>query len=88
MGGNVPFGVASATEIERHRWQSGNDTATGGISINFRKHAKMAWPFKTTAHIASIGNISERHAARVLSGEFEAPATVASALIAEIFKRV
>jgi hypothetical protein len=87
MHSTIPFGVASAREIQRRRCQEGESTATGGIAINFGKHAKLAWPFKTAAHIASIGKISERHAARILSGEFEAPASIATALIAEIFKR-
>lgn len=87
MGINVPFGVASATEIERRRCQPppGDDTR---VSVcNFGKHAKLAWPFKTAAHIASICNISERQAARMLTGEFEPPASVATALMDHIFKR-
>jgi hypothetical protein len=54
---------------------------------NFGKHAKLAWPFKTAAQIAAIGGTSERQAARMLTGEFEPPASVVAALIAEIFRR-
>lgn len=87
MHGNVPFGVASATEIERQRCQEGGRTDTRVSVGNFGRHAKLAWPFKTAAHVASIAGTSERHAARIISGEFEAPGSVIAALIVEITKR-
>lgn len=87
MGRNIPFGTASSREIERHQCQPPTGTDTGVIvAPNWAKYAKIAWPFKTAAHIASIAGTSERHAARWLSGEFEPPACVAAALFAEIFK--
>lgn len=85
MSINVPFAVASAREMQR---QACHPPDTGVIAIpNWVKHAKVAWPFKTAAHLASLAGTSERHAARWLSGEFEPPACVAAALINEIFKR-
>jgi hypothetical protein len=85
MGTNIPFGVASAREIQRQACQRPDARV---IAIpNWVKHAKIAWPFKTAAHLASLAGTSERHAARWLSGEFEPPACVAAALINEIFKR-
>ena len=87
MHGNVPFGVASATEIARQGCQPPT-TADARVSVcNFGKHAKLAWPFKTAAHIAAIAKTSERHAARMLTGEFEPPCTVLAALVVEIMKR-
>lgn len=85
MRGTIPFGVASATQIERRQCQE--PSVTDIRVINFGKHAKIAWPFKTAAHIAAIGKVSERHAARMLSGEFEPTGVIAAALIHEIFKR-
>ncbi len=85
MHGHIPFGTASAREIERHRCQRPEGPATG-VSA-FGKHAKLAWPFKTAAHIASIAGTSERHAARWLTGEFDPPSCVLAALIVEITKR-
>jgi hypothetical protein len=88
MGTHIGFGVASNSEIERRRCQPPNGPDTRVIGIpNWVKHAKIAWPFKTAAHLASLAGTSERHAARWLSGEFEPPACVAAALINEIFKR-
>ena len=87
MGENVPFGVASAREIQRRQCQKPSDADARVIVCNFGKHAKLAWPFKTAAQLAVIGKTSERHAARWLSGEFEPPACVLAALIVEITKR-
>lgn len=87
MHGSVPFSVATATEIERRRCQPADSPDTRVMVCNFGKHAKLAWPFKTAAHIATIANTSERHAARMLTGEFEAPACVITALLVEITKR-
>ena len=88
MSPNIPFGVASSREIERRQCQKPNGNDTDVIAApNWAKHAKIAWPFKTAAHLASLAGTSERHAARWLSGEFEPPACVAAALINEIFKR-
>ena len=74
--------VAQATKIDG-QIQAGTDKI---VSRKFGAHAKLAWPFKTAAHIAAIGNISERHAARIIAGEFEPPAAVLAALIVEITK--
>jgi hypothetical protein len=87
MGDTVPFGLASAREIERQGCQPPLGPDARVIAPHFGKHAKLAWPFKTAAHIAAIANISERHAARILSGEFEPPASVFAALMVEIAKR-
>ena len=88
MSANIPFGVASAREIQRHQCQEPSGAATCVIAApNWARHAKLEWPFKTAAHIAALAGTSERHAARWLSGEFEPPACVAAALIAEIFKK-
>jgi hypothetical protein len=88
MSTNIPFAVASSREIERRRCQPPVSGDAHVIAVpNWAKHAKIAWPFKTAAHLASLAGTSERHAARWLSGEFEPPACVAAALINEIFKR-
>ena len=87
MSGNIPFAVASNSEIERHQCQPTIGADTRVMVYNFGKHARLAWPFKTAAHIATIAGTSERQAARMLTGEFEPPASVVAALISEIFKR-
>ncbi len=87
MHGNVPFGVASATEIERRRCQPAPGPDTRVSVCNFGKHAKLAWPFKTAAQVAAIAGTSERQAARMLTGEFEPPGSVIAALIVDITKR-
>lgn len=86
MLGNVPFGVASATEITRHQCQRPPSNDTRVIPL-FGAVAKLIWPSKTSAHLATIAKTSERHAARWLSGEFEPPAIIIAAIIVEITKR-
>jgi hypothetical protein len=83
MHGNVPFGVASATEL--HRQESRAPTK---MSVNrFGPVAKLIWPIKTAAVLAEIAGREIRTAERWLSGEFEPPASVIAALIVEITKR-
>lgn len=84
----VPFGVASATEIARRQCQEPPRTDTGvSVIPKFGAVAKFIWPLKTAAHVATIAKTSERHAARMLAGEFEPPASVLAALIVEITRR-
>lgn len=55
------------------------------VSRKFGAVAKVLWPFKTAAHLASIAKTNERTAARWLSGEFEPPVCVVLAVVNEIF---
>jgi hypothetical protein len=75
--------TAEATETARHLRQ-GTDIL---VSRKFGAVAKVLWPGKTAAHLAVIGNTSERMAWRWLSGEYEPPAIVIAAIIVEITKR-
>lgn len=72
-----------ATETERQIRQ-GTDKIVSG---NFGRVAKILWPFKTAAHVATIASTNERTAARWMSGEFEPPYVVIEAVMHEIFKR-
>lgn len=83
MHGNVPFGVASATEIQRQK-QTAPDRI---VRPMFGPVAKVLWPFKTAAHLAALANTSERAAARWLSGEIEPPGIVLAAVLVELTKR-
>ena len=83
MHGNVPFGVASATDIHRHQCR-----APTKMSVSkFGPVAKLIWPVKTAAVLAELAGREIRTAERWLSGEFEPPAVVIAALIVEITKR-
>lgn len=57
------------------------------VTRKFGAVAKVLWPDKTAAHIASIAGADERTAKRWLAGEFEPPAIVIAAIIVEITKR-
>jgi hypothetical protein len=57
------------------------------VSRNFGRVAKVLWPFKTAAHLATIAKTNERTAARWLSGEFEPPYVIIEAVMHETFKR-
>lgn len=86
MGMGVYVGNPTLGAIEnQRRIQAGTD---GKVSHRkFGQVAKVLWPFKTAAHIAFIADTTERHAARMLAGEFEPPAIVIAAIIVEITKR-
>ena len=84
MSGNIPFAVASATEINR-RGPSRYDEIVG--PTKFGRIAKIVWPFKTTAVLADIGKTTTRSAERWLSGENEPPASIVAAMLVEILKR-
>ncbi len=72
-----------ATEIQG-QFRPGQDKI---VTRKFGAVAKVLWPDKTAAHIASIAGADERTAKRWLAGEFEPPAIVIAAIIVEITKR-
>lgn len=85
MGINVPFGIASATEIARRDCRR-PDRIVG--RPKFGAVAKVLWPPpKTAAALASIANVSERTAERWLSGEIAPPYEIIEAVMHETFKR-
>lgn len=84
MHGNVPFGVASATEINRRSCR--DPTKLSGRK--FGAVARIIWPNKTAATVAAIAGRDQRTAERWISGEFEPPAVVIAAVIVEITKPV
>jgi hypothetical protein len=76
--------VTEARESER-RIRRGADKIVG--ITQFGKVAKVLWPLKTAAHLASIAKKDPRTAERWLSGEFEPPGVVIAAIVIEITKR-
>lgn len=79
---NIPFGVASAREIDRQ-----NSTGTDKIVVRpiFGDVAKVVWPDKPAAAIATIADTNQRTAERWISGESEPPPCVVAAMLAKIF---
>lgn len=75
--------VAVATEMQG-QFRAGQDKI---VTRKFGAVARVLWPFKTAAHIASIAGADERTAKRWLAGEFEPPAIIIAAIIVEITKR-
>jgi hypothetical protein len=84
MSGVLQRRVEEAREIERQIRQGTVKNVSAG---NFGRVAKVLWPLKTAAHLASIADTNERTAARWLSGEFEPPMSIAIAMMSEIFRR-
>ena len=83
MHGNVPFGVASATEIARQDCR-----APTKMSVSyFPAVAKVLWPLNTAAELASIAKKNVRTAERWLTGEFEPPNSIVLAVNQKIFGR-
>jgi hypothetical protein len=78
------FGNADVTarEMQGRFLQSRDKIAP---APNWADHARLAWPHKTAAHIASIAGRDERTAKRWLAGEFPLPPEVMLALINHIF---
>jgi hypothetical protein len=72
--------VAHASEIER-QIRRGTDKIVGR---KFGPVAKVLWPFKTAAHLATVGAVSQRQAERILAGEFEPNAAMVAAVIVEM----
>ena len=83
MGDNVPFGVASATELHRHECR----TATKLSVRKFGPVAKLLWPIKTAAVLADLSGRDVRTAERWISGEFDPPPIIAAAVLIEIFRK-
>lgn len=48
--------------------------------------ARIIWPEKTAAHLASIGGRDERTAKRWLSGEYDPPMPVVTEIIRRMFE--
>lgn len=84
MHGNVPFGVASASEIARQESRR-PDKIVG--RFKFAAVARVLWPIKTAAALAAIAGRDQRTAERWLSGEFEPPYVIVEAVMHETFKR-
>lgn len=83
MRGTIPFGVASATEINRQELQF-PDRIVG--RPKFYMVARVLWvPPNTAAQLAVIGKASERTAERWISGEICPPYAVIEATNHEIF---
>lgn len=76
--------VATAIEIQGHYVRE-KDTLVP--PPKFAAVARLLWPEKTAAHLASIAGKDERTAKRWLAGEYEPPAIVIAAIIVEITKR-
>lgn len=83
MHGTLRNQIENAREIERQIRQ-GSDKI---VSPNFGRVAKLLWPVKTAAQLATISKRDERTAARWLSGEFEPPYCVIEAVMHAIFAR-
>jgi hypothetical protein len=81
-----PFGnpTTVAREIQGH-CLPGRDTLVP--PPKFAAVARLLWPEKTAAHLASIAGKDERTAKRWLAGDYEPPAIVIAAIIVEITKR-
>lgn len=78
---------AYARQIEEQRQiaRQISQSATNLSGCNFGRVAKLLWPFKTAAHIATIAKTTPRTAERYLSGEFPPPYAVVEATMHEIF---
>lgn len=84
MSGVLRERVDQARSIERQIRQGTDKIVSVG---KFGIVAKVLWPFKTAAHLATIAGKDERTAARWLSGEFEPPYVIIEAVMRETFKR-
>lgn len=56
------------------------------VPRRFSAVARVLWPVKTAACLASIAKCDERHAKRFLSGEYEPPLSVILAVIHEMLR--
>lgn len=84
MHGNVPFGVASAREIHTQETTRARRIAE---TPDFPRVAKILWPDKTAATLASLVGANARTAERWVSGEIEPPYCVIELTMHRIFAR-
>lgn len=84
MHGVLGRRIAQAKEIERRICRGTDKIVSAG---RFAVVAKALWPINTAACIASIAGKDERTGSRWLSGEFEPPGIVLSAIMHEITRR-
>lgn len=84
MHGTLPKAIEDARQIERQILRGTDRIVRVG---KFGPVAKLLWPTKTAAFLASIAKKDERTAARWLSGEFEAPYCIVELTMHEIFAR-
>lgn len=83
MGANIPFGVASAREIERMLVQG----TARLCSPRFGKVCKALWPVKTAEELSSRADCAVRTAAYEISGEREPSAKSILVVITEMLRR-
>jgi hypothetical protein len=74
--------IGEATKIQRQLCQGTDKIVRRN---EFGSVAKVLWPFKTAAHLATIADTNERTAARWLAGEFEPPYVIVEATMHKIF---
>lgn len=74
--------IGEATKIERQLRQGTDKIVRRN---KFGPVAKVLWPLKTAAELATIAKKDERTAARWLSGEFEPPYVIVEATMNKIF---
>ncbi len=82
MRSNYEEQIGEATKIQRQLCQGTDKIVRRN---EFGPIAKVLWPLKTAAQLASIANKDERTAARWLSGEFEPPYVIIEATLHRIF---
>ncbi len=80
MREHLPEIGGGATEFGRHIRRQPDKI----VGRKFGRVAKVLWPVKTAATIATIAKASERTAERWMAGEFEPPAIVLAAMLVEI----
>jgi hypothetical protein len=76
--------VAEARQIDRRIRQGTVEVVSNS---KFGAVAKVLWPHKTAAVLATIAKTNERAAWRWLSGEHEPPGCLLAAILVEIAKR-
>ncbi len=81
MSGVLADRVAEAREIERRLCQGTDEI----VRSEFPAVAKLLWPHKTAACLASIAKCEERSAWRWLSGEHEPPISIVLAVNQKIW---
>lgn len=75
---------AVARELQGH-YRPEKDTCVP--PLKWASVARLLWPQKTAAHLASLAGKDERTAKRWLAGEYEPPGIIIAAIVAEMFKR-
>src|SRR5262245_41866551 len=76
----------AAIQLSLNNFSAATDPIEKTTKNKFGAVAKVLWPIKTDAHLATLAKVNIRTAARWISGEIDPPAYVLALMMLEIIR--